>query len=78
MPIKKGVMVRAVRDKVTGSIEALASDPRMPNYIFDTDGEVLDLRGDYAFIKFGSVPVPPVWLNLAQLVESATPAAPEG
>ncbi|AGY59532.1 NAD(P)H-quinone oxidoreductase subunit O [Gloeobacter kilaueensis] len=78
MPIKKGVLVRAVREKLDNSIEALASDPLWPPYLFETDGEVLDLRGDYAFIKFGAVPTPPIWLRLDQLVEVGAAAPAEG
>lgn len=69
MPLKKGGRVRAVREKLVGSVEALANDPRWPGYLFDTDGEILDLRGDYALLKFGAVPTPPFWLRQDQLVE---------
>jgi hypothetical protein len=67
--MKKGARVRAVREKLEGSLEALANDQRWPSYIFETDGEVLDLRGDYAFVKFGAVPTPPSWFRQDQLVE---------
>ncbi|UFP96075.1 NAD(P)H-quinone oxidoreductase subunit O [Gloeobacter morelensis] len=76
MPIKKGSLVRAVRDKLDNSLEALANDTRWPSYLFESDGEVLDMRGDYALIKFGAVPTPPVWLRQDQLAESS--AAAEG
>jgi hypothetical protein len=69
MPLKKGGRVRAVREKLEGSLEALANDRRWPNYLFETDGEVLELRGDYALVKFGAVPLPPVYLRQDQLVE---------
>lgn len=67
MAIKRGDLVRAVREKLEGSLEAKASDPQLPAYIFDTKGEVVDLRGDYAFVKFGIVPAPNVWLRTDQL-----------
>jgi Cyanobacterial and plant NDH-1 subunit O len=67
MAIKKGDMVRAIREKLEHSLEAKASDARFSAYIFETPGEVIDLRGDYAFIKFGIVPTPNVWLRVDQL-----------
>ncbi|MBD2104228.1 NAD(P)H-quinone oxidoreductase subunit O [Leptolyngbya sp. FACHB-261] len=67
MAFKKGDMVRAVREKLDGSLEAQASDPRWPPYLFNSRGEVLDLRGDYVLVKFGVVPTPPVWLQEGQL-----------
>ena len=65
--IKKGDLVRAVREKLEISLEAQASDPRFPPYIFDSKGEVVDIRGDYAFVKFGKVPTPNIWLRIDQL-----------
>lgn len=67
MAIKKGDLVRAVREKLENSLEAKASDPRFPSYIFETKGEVIDLRDDYALVKFGFVPTPNAWLRLDQL-----------
>ena len=67
MPIKRGDFVRAVKDKLEGSLEAQASDPRFPPYIFDSKGEVVDLSGDYALVKFGVTPTPNVWLKADQL-----------
>jgi hypothetical protein len=65
-PLKKGSLVRVQRDKLENSIEALASDRRFPSYVFDTDGEILDIKGDYARLKF-ALPTPDVWLRLDQL-----------
>lgn len=73
--IKKGSLVRANREKLENSVEAQASDQRFPSYLFDTKGEVVDLRGDYAFIKFGQVPTPNIWLRVDQL-EAVGTAAP--
>ncbi|MCL2931045.1 MAG: NAD(P)H-quinone oxidoreductase subunit O [Trichodesmium sp. MAG_R03] len=65
--IKKGSLVRVVREKLENSLEAKASDNRFPPYIFESQGEILDIRGDYAFIKFCKVPTPNIWLRLDQL-----------
>lgn len=70
MAIKKGSFVHAVREKLEHSAEATASDQRFPPYLFETKGEVMDTRGDYALVKFGQVPTPNIWLRLDQL-ESA-------
>ncbi len=67
MPVKKGDMVKAIESKLANSLEAKASDARFPKYLFETKGEVLDLRGDYALIKFGQVPTPNIWLRQDQL-----------
>lgn len=67
MPVKKGDMVRVIREKLENSLEAKASDPRFPNYIFETKGEIVDLKGDYAYVKFGTVPTPNIWLRQDQL-----------
>jgi hypothetical protein len=67
--IKKGSFVRVVREKLENSLEAKASDTRFSSYIFETKGEILDLQGDYALIKFGLVPTPNIWLRLDQLEE---------
>jgi Cyanobacterial and plant NDH-1 subunit O len=69
MAVKKGNMVRAVREKLENSLEAKASDSRFPAYLFDSQGEVVDIKGDYALVKFGKVPTPNIWLKLEQLEE---------
>ena len=65
--IKKGSIVHANREKLENSLEAKASDPRFPPYLFETKGEVMDTRGDYALVKFGQVPTPNIWLRIEQL-----------
>ena len=65
--LKKGSLVRVVREKLESSVEATASDTRFPPYIFETKGEILETQGDYALIKFGLVPTPNIWLRLDQL-----------
>jgi hypothetical protein len=67
MAVKKGDMVRAIADKLANSLEAKASDARFPRYLFETKGEVLEIRGDYALVKFGQVPTPNIWLRNDQL-----------
>ncbi len=66
MAVKKGDLVRLVREKFENSLEAQASDRRLPPYVFSGDGEVVDIRGDYAQVKF-RVPTPNVWLRIDQL-----------
>lgn len=67
--LKKGSLVRVVRDKLEGSVEATASDSRFPDYIFDTDGEILSISEDYAWVKF-SLPVANTWFKLDHLEAS--------
>ncbi len=67
MTVKKGDLVRAIREKLENSLEAKASDSRFSPYLFESKGEVLDLRGDYALVKFGLVPTPNIWLKLDQI-----------
>jgi len=73
--IKKGALVRANREKLENSLEAQASDSRFPPYLFETKGEVVDMRGDYALVKFGQVPTPNIWLRVDQLDVVGTAAA---
>ncbi|HLP90431.1 MAG TPA: NAD(P)H-quinone oxidoreductase subunit O [Nostocaceae cyanobacterium] len=67
MAVKKGELVRAVREKLENSLEAKASDSRFPAYLFETKGEVVDVKGEYALVKFGRVATPNIWLRLEQL-----------
>lgn len=69
MAVKRGDTVRAIREKLENSLEAQASDPRFPSYLFETKGEVVDIKGDYALVKFGKVPTPNMWLRQDQLEE---------
>lgn len=66
MAIKKGDLVRLLREKFENSLEAQASDRRLPPYVFDGTGEVVELSGNYAQIKF-LVPTSTVWLAVEQL-----------
>jgi Cyanobacterial and plant NDH-1 subunit O len=67
MPVKKGDLVFAVREKLENSLEATASDTRFPPYIFETKGEIVETRGEYMLVKFGHVPTPNIWLRSDQL-----------
>lgn len=67
MAVKRGDIVRVVRDKLENSVEAQASDPRFPPYLFDTKGEVMEAKGEYVYVKFGYVPTPGFWLRSDQL-----------
>jgi hypothetical protein len=64
--LKKGALVRVNRETLDNSVEAKASDTRFPPYLFESDGEVVDTRGDYALVKF-YVPTPNIWFRLDQL-----------
>ncbi|MEO0373936.1 NAD(P)H-quinone oxidoreductase subunit O [Acaryochloris thomasi] len=66
MAVKKGSFVSIIREKFEGSVEAQASDKRLPPYVFEGTGEVVEVKGDYAQVKF-LVPTPNVWLRLDQL-----------
>ncbi|MBD1995576.1 NAD(P)H-quinone oxidoreductase subunit O [Oculatella sp. FACHB-28] len=67
MAVKKGDLVRAVREKLENSLEAQASDTRFPPYLFETKGEIVDSKGDYVLVKFGHVPTPNMWLKADQV-----------
>ena len=60
--LKKGALVRVNRS----AVEAGASDPQPPAYIFEGPGEVLVVKGDYAQVRWRR-PVPDVWLRIDQL-----------
>lgn len=64
--IKKGSLVRVVRAQLENSLEAKASDPRFPSYLYNSKGEVVDLNEEYALLKFYT-PTPNVWLRIDQL-----------
>jgi len=65
--LKRGDLVRAVREKLENSVEAKASDTRFPPYLFEMQGEILETRDEYALVMFGHVPTPNIWLRLDQL-----------
>jgi hypothetical protein len=65
-PLKKGTLVRVDRAAYAASLEAAASDPEPPSYLFEGPGEILAIDGDYAQLRWRR-PVPDVWLRLDQL-----------
>lgn len=65
-PLKKGSLVRVNPVAYLGSLEATASDPAPPPYLFEGPGEILAVKGDYAQLRWRR-PVPDVWLRLDQL-----------
>ena len=64
--LKKGSLVKVVKEKLADSLEAKASDTRFPSYLFESKGEILELEGDYALVQF-YVSTPNVWLNVNSL-----------
>lgn len=64
--IKKGALVKVVKEKFEDSLEAKASDRRFPSYIYESKGEIVDMNDEYALVQF-YVPTPNVWLRLDQL-----------
>ena len=67
-PLKKGNLVYVDRNSYLKSIEALASDTDLPNYVFEGPGEILVIKEDYAQVRWRR-PVPDVWFKLDQLKE---------
>ena len=67
-PLKKGSLVVLDKEKYTKSLEALASDAHLPNYVFEGPGEILVVKEDYAQVRWRR-PVPDVWFKLEQLKE---------
>lgn len=64
--LKKGSLVKVSRAAYTGSLEATASDPVPPAYLFEGPGEILAVKGEHAQLRW-RLPVPDVWLRLDQL-----------
>ena len=67
-PLKKGSLVRVDKEIYSASVEALASDSDLPNYVFEGPGEILSIKEEYAQVRWRR-PVPDVWLKLEQLQE---------
>ena len=67
-PVKKGSLVFVNREIYIKSIEALASDDDLPNYVFEGPGEILSIKDEYAQVRWRR-PGPDVWLKLDQLKE---------
>ena len=67
-PLKKGSLVVLDREKYRNSVESLANDIELPNYVFEGPGEILGIKEDYAQVRWRR-PVPDVWFKLEQLKE---------
>ena len=67
-PLKKGSLVVLDKEKYIKSIESLASDSDLPNYVFEGPGEILVVKENYAQVRWRR-PVPDVWFKLEQLKE---------
>ena len=63
---RKGALVRVKRSAYQNSLESAASDPFLPDYIFEGPGELLVVKGEYGQVRW-RMPVPDVWLRLDQL-----------
>ena len=66
--IKKGSLVYVDKEIYSRSVEALASDADLPNYIFEGPGEILSIKEEFAQVRWRR-PVPDVWFKLDQLKE---------
>ena len=64
---RKGDLVKVDREKYSNSLESKASDPSLPEYIFEGPGEVLLIKGDYFQVRWRR-PVPDVWINSDHIV----------
>ena len=67
-PLKKGSLVIVDYDKYSSSLESLASDAQLPDYVFEGPGEILSVKEDYAQVRWRR-PVPDVWFRIDQLKE---------
>ena len=66
-PLKKGSLVYVDSEVYQESIEALASDKDLPDYVLRS-GEILSIKEEYAQVRWRR-PVPDVWFKLDQLKE---------
>ena len=67
-PLKKGNLVFIDKSIYDKSVEALASDKDLPSYIFEGPGEILNIKEEYAQVRWRR-PVPDVWFKLDQMKE---------
>ena len=73
--LRKGALVKVNRAAYNASLEAAASDPTAPDYIFEGPGELLLVKGDYGQVRWNR-PVPDVWLRMDQLESCGLLKAP--
>jgi Cyanobacterial and plant NDH-1 subunit O len=64
--LKKGALVRVIKEQLENSLEAQASDRRFPGYLLESKGQILEINDEYALVQF-YVPTPSVWLHLDRL-----------
>ena len=64
--LRKGALVKVNRSAYEASLEAAASDPTPPDYIFEGPGALLVVKGEYGQVRWNR-PVPDVWLRMDQL-----------
>ena len=67
-PLKKGSLVVVDKNIYLKSVESLASDIDLPQYVFDGPGEILNVKDGYAQVRWRR-PVPDVWFKLERLKE---------
>ena len=67
-PLKKGSLVFVDSEVYLKSIESLASDENLPDYIFEGPGEIITIKEEYAQVRWRR-PVPDVWFKVNQLKE---------
>ena len=67
-PLKKGSLIFVDKNIYDKSVEALANDKDLPNYIFEGPGEILSIKEEYAQVRWRR-PVPDVWFKLDQIKE---------
>ena len=67
-PLKKGSLVFVDKGVYDKSVESLASDKDLPQYVFEGPGEILTIKDEYAQVRWRR-PVPDVWFRLDQLKE---------
>tara|TARA_B100000965_G_C19002702_1_gene503169 strand:+ start:183 stop:446 length:264 start_codon:yes stop_codon:yes gene_type:complete len=65
--LRKGDLVKVVREKYLNSLESQASDNNLPEYIFQGPGEVLLIKGEYCQVRWRR-PVPDIWINSDHIV----------
>ena len=51
-PLKKGSLVFVDGEAYRESVEALASDQDLPDYVFEGPGEILSIKEDYAQVRW--------------------------
>ena len=66
LKLKKGDLVKVDRHAYRADASSRASDPEPPDYIFLGPGELVQVKGEAALIRW-RLPVPDVWLPMELL-----------